>query len=179
MAFGVGGVVIRGQHDVMRRLKQLQPRVRKRVLEKAIKKATKPIVPAARARSRSILSKRGKERSGELERSIGQVIRTRKTGTIVAVIGPRRDHKIFWRGRAHDPAIIAPMLELGHAIGRRGRRGGPIRGALQRLRSAVGLGGFVRPYPFLGPAFRSVKGRVQKDMVRLLWEGIRKEASKG
>lgn len=120
--FGIDGKFT-GVADVMRRLRALPDKLQRKVKRKALEKATKPTLLAAR--------RLAPKESGLLKKSVARKTATYKaSGTIVAMIGPRRGMKrmVTREGRRWpryaDPVHYAHLAEYGtrpHALGKGSR----------------------------------------------------------
>lgn len=96
-----------GGDDLRRKLETLQPKVFKRVLSGAGRKATKPVI----LQSRQDVP----VESGQLRKSLGLKVRTYKaTGVMAFIVGARSGHRIIWKGRPRDPVYYSHLVELGH-----------------------------------------------------------------
>ena len=163
------GVKLDGARELVAALKQVDEKVRNRVIRGAVRKAAKPM----RARAEQLAP----EATGLLRLSMA--IRTklyRRTGVAVAVVGARaeatnKEAKALraWIGRRVNPANYAHLVEFGtapHAIKRPGGGGPKIRhpGA--------------RPQPFMLPAYTATWRRMFRDLAAFTWAGLEKEARK-
>jgi hypothetical protein len=122
---------ISGVEEIDRVLRGLPLQVSHKILGQAHAEAAKPIIPAAQSKI--------KDKTGNLRASIGTEKIALKKATAVGMVyvGPRR--KRGYKGKHGH------LIEFGHRIRR--RKGGPILG-------------FVKPYPFMEPAFISTKSEV-------------------
>jgi HK97 gp10 family phage protein len=101
-----GGVMqLMGDVTLLKRLHDLPVKVQKKIGRRAIAKAARKLVKAAKARVPM--------RSGQLKKSIGYRPRTYKSN-VVAIVGPRKGFATTVDGKRHDPAKIAHLVELGH-----------------------------------------------------------------
>lgn len=138
-------------------LERLGPEVVNKVLPKACRAGATPQAKAARA----FLRKVTKKRTGLLGRSLA--IRTvRKQGRVLAVVLPRKGFGgITAQGKKVYPLKYSHLVELGHriALGPSGRSENFFVLKHSRRNKFYGLpatvGGFVKPRPFLKPAFDS------------------------
>lgn len=103
MAFDV---VLEGNVKLQRELKRLPDVVRRRILRPAVKRALSPITKDAK--------RRAPVRTGQLKRSIGNVVRTyKRSGIVWGGVGPRTGFKVFIDGEPVDPVHYAHLVELG------------------------------------------------------------------
>jgi HK97 gp10 family phage protein len=125
-------------------LKGLPLQLTHRILGQAHADAAKPIIPAAQSKI--------KNRRGYLSKSIGtEKISMRKADTVGLVyVGPRR--KRGYKGYAGH------LVEFGHRI--TNRKGGPTLG-------------YVKPYPFMEPAFNSTKSQVTDNIKESVGKKLR------
>ena len=128
--------------------------------------------PAIRGGS-AIIAKAAKEnirpradRTGQMRRSIGAVVRTgRRGGSVYGVIGPRHGFRIpvgvRKRGKNkgdvvyHDPAKVGHLVEKGHG----GKSPAP-------------------PHPFMRPAIDATRGAVVSEMREKIRAGLAKYAAR-
>jgi len=95
-----------GAKELEKKLNTLPVKLQKKHARKAIAKAARRTVKAAK--------KRVPKRTGQLKKSLGFRPRTYKTG-VFAIIGPRKGFRtVDEAGRPHDPAKIAHLVEMGH-----------------------------------------------------------------
>jgi HK97 gp10 family phage protein len=95
-----------GDVALIAKFKALPAKLQKKHGRRAIAKAARVLVKAAKAKC--------PKKTGQLKKSLGFRPRTYKTG-LVAIVGPRTGFKTVVNGRPHDPANIAHLVELGHA----------------------------------------------------------------
>ena len=162
------GVKLDGARELVAALKQVDEKVRNRVIRGAVRKAAKPM----RARA----AQRAPDATGRLR--LAMAIRTklyRRTGVAGAVVGARaeatnKEAKALrsWIGRRVNPANYAHLVEFGtrpHAIWRRG--GGP------KIKHPGAPG-----RPFMLPAYVLTWRRMYRDLAAFTWAGLEKEARK-
>lgn len=132
-----------GDKELLWAFDQLPPRLQKKYARRGVTKAGRRIAKAAKQHV--------PVRSGALKKSLSVKAKTyRKTGTVVAIIGPRLDFQTTYGGKLHIPGKIAHLVEFGH--------GGPKKGKSwfgkrrQRKLDKLGQGGGAQPHPFLRPA---------------------------
>jgi HK97 gp10 family phage protein len=95
-----------GDKELIRKFTALPVKLQKKHGRRAISKAARRLVKAAKAKC--------PKRSGQLKKSLGFKPRTYKTG-VFAIVGPRSGFRTMVDGRPHDPKKIAHLVELGHA----------------------------------------------------------------
>jgi len=153
-------------------LDKLSKAVRNRILKKALAAGAKPVWMAAR---QGLQTQTGR---GILRRSLGAVTKAyRKSGTVVAVIGPRTGFKTqIGPKKYEDPARIGHLVELGHVIMPHRK---VLAGKAERkaLRARGGLGR-VPAHPFLAPAFDASRAAAMSIIRETIWNGIAAEATK-
>lgn len=194
-------VELDGVRQSLHALESLGPRVYKRVMTSALRKAVRPIVAAARAKApKKSRSRRAPKESptGALRRSIGYVVRKYKqhmdqsrssvrsggAGTILALVGPRRGFKgVDGRGRVRDPANYGHLIEFGHRIAKGGKlmRLGRLLSKRRRRGAVLGTGrvaGHVPARPFLRPAFDANKSAALAIIRQEIGAGIEREAAR-
>jgi HK97 gp10 family phage protein len=136
---------IKGLAELQHMLKTLPGKVQRKVTRKAMNAAANPIVKAAKLKAPS--------ESDLLKQSIGKKVATGKTtGSITAIIGPRRDVQGEYNGEKRVPANYAHLVELGteHSAAE----------------------------PFLRPAFDEQYDEAAKVMAAKMGPEIEKEAKK-
>jgi HK97 gp10 family phage protein len=140
-----------GVGPLLQTLNRLRRGLRNRILRKALRRGSKPMVQAVRALAPTD--------TRELRRSIGTRSRTyRRGGVIVFVIGPRnRPSMQVPKGgvkpRRYNPAYYAHLVELGT------RRSGK--------------------FPFVRPGFIAAQGRAHAIIVAEIKQGIDNVARTG
>jgi HK97 gp10 family phage protein len=171
------GFGLQGEREVRKLLKELGPRIERKVTRGAMKKAARPIVMAAKRNARAKLkSKRGHQ----LAKSIGSRQKTYTAqGVVYTAIGPR-----FSQG-AHGH-----LIEFGHRVAAHGtgtlRRvhkpgGRPQQDPISKVTGQRGTGavkGFVAAIPFLRPAYEAHKQEVLTIAIREHRARIEREAQK-
>jgi HK97 gp10 family phage protein len=98
-------VKLDGEQELKHLLQELPRRVGKKALRQAVNAGAAPIVKAAKAAA--------PRESGLLKRSYNKVIRTYKSGNVVAVIGARREVVGSYRGKKRVPANYIHLVEKG------------------------------------------------------------------
>lgn len=118
-----------GLQEVLANLDGVAKKVRKKAVRTGVAKAGRLLARAAKANS-------PQGGTGQLKRSIGSKVKTYPSGVVVAIVGPRKGFAVVdAKGKKHDPANIAHLVEFGHA----GPHPAPA-------------------HPFLRPAFDTSKG---------------------
>lgn len=95
-----------GDKELLRKFADLPAKLQKKHGRRAISKAARRLVKAAKEKC--------PKRSGQLKKSLGFKPRTYKTG-VFAVVGPRSGFRTEVNGKSHDPKKIAHLVELGHS----------------------------------------------------------------
>lgn len=131
-------ISVTGIAEIDNLLKGLPNQVTHRILGAAHLDAAKPLI------NRAAMTVRAK--SGRLAASIGGVkVSQRKTNEVGLVyVGPRRKKFEYHGYHGH-------LLEYGHKL-------------VSSKRSGKRLIGFVKPYPFMKPAFEQTKDQVQSNI---------------
>lgn len=167
----IGTIRIEGLKELDRKLKNLGPRVLRKVVRSASSKAMTPVLKDAKQRAKAIKD------TGLLSKSLGRKTKTyTRTGTVTVNVGPRKgfkqevtrrtklpDGRVIVRKETANPANYAHLVELGtapHSIGRRGTHPG------------------TRPRPFLRPALDTNEYTVLAIYRRELAAGVIREAKK-
>lgn len=178
--FAISGK-IEGLAAIAGTLRGLPAKLQRQILKKALAKATKPLVAAAR--------RRVPVDSGLAKKSIGRkMISYRRSGAIVAVLGPRQGMaaEVVRKGRRtpvkEDPALIGHWLEFGtkpHSLDTDARAP---RGK-QRTADWRPTGRKIHPgaqaHPFLRPAFDAEKSHVVAIFAREVAQGLQAALAKG
>lgn len=137
-------ISVTGIVEVDNLLKSLNNQVNHRIMGAAHLESAKPLIDAAQ----NIVAGREKtSNTGRLEQSIGGIkLSQRKTGQIGMVhIGPRRKKGLYSGYHGH-------LVEHGHRL-------------VSSKKSGKRVIGFVRPYPFMMPAFNKTKDQVGKNII--------------
>jgi HK97 gp10 family phage protein len=155
---------IDGLDTLLRRLDGLKRSLKTRILRAATRAGASLYNKAAKAAVKPGRTRDAETRTGLLKDSLGIKMTVRRSGTAVAVIGPRVGFKkqIGLTTRAgkggpvgtpiyEDPANIAHLVEFGH--------GGPHPAP---------------PHPFMRPAWDSTKGQVLRVMADKIATGLAK-----
>lgn len=126
-----------GVNEIDQVLKGLPNQINHRIMGAAHADAAKPIIPAAQSRI--------KNKTGRLRDSLGtEKISVRKSNQIGLVyVGPRRK-----RGKK---GFHGHLVEFGHKL-------------VSSKKSGKRQIGFVRPYPFMEPAFHQTKAEVTENI---------------
>lgn len=155
---------------IERALAGVDKKVRGKVLRKSIRAALKPMLKSVKANAKRV------GRTGLLANSIGiRVKYYRKSGTIVGVVGPRRNFKRTKRVQANSPPVDAIPSNYAHLV----EFGTRVHYAREPFVRKVGAGGvfgdqFItqqripgsRPRPFMRPAFDANKNTSQRAMAQ-------------
>lgn len=149
-----------GIKDALKSLDGLKRGVQRRILRAAVTEASAPILQSARGHA--------PKRTGTFKRSLGKKVKTySKSGTVVAIVGPRKGYKtqtgITRKGKEifEDPTKIAHLLEYGHLVVRGGK-----------------VVGHAPAYPSMTPAMQENQSRAVETIARRIGEEIEKEAAK-
>ncbi len=157
------------------KLAALDKKVARKALRAGISAATKVVMWDAKALV--------PVRSGQLRKSIGRKIWTKKGGAVIAgIVGPRRGFRVVYLGKYIDPVKYAHLVEFGRrevvagkakgkATGKKVLSSGrpPMLGAQVygvRVKS-------VPPHPFMRPAWERNKTRVVWLIIRELVKGVK------
>ncbi len=148
----------------------------KRLIGPELLRVIKPAARKAMTRMRSAAKKRVGKKSGDTRRAIVTKQVVYKTdGNVLTMVGVRRATFKSRVRKAFKPGFVTQaesnlehLLELGHLIVKGGKLGQGGR-----------VVGFVRPHPFLAPAWRANKNRAQVVYARGVETGIHKLAAKG
>ena len=170
MAFEIG-VQLSGARELGFILRKLPDRMHKVVLKGGVKKALKPVVKTAR----SNLS--GHERTGQLRKSLGSVVRVYSSGVVAGFVGPRKGFFAIINGQRVDPENYAHLIELGHRV----VTGGSVarKGKLLKKRGDTGtVAGFVEPVPFLRDAHHRHRSTMVRALITETRTGINREVKK-
>lgn len=180
--FGIRGE-IQGLAEVVATLKGLPAKLQRKIMRKALSKATKGTVAAAR--------RLVPRETGLLKKSIGRkVVTYKESGVLVVVIGPRKGFRqdVTRRGRGKpsiaDPVNYAHLVEFGtkpHSL----LKGASSRGRLKKATAdlvARGIGKIhpgAKARPFLRPAFDQTKGQILQIFAEEVQKGLAAEMAKG
>lgn len=153
---------LQGVDDLLRRLAALPRGLRNRVLRRALRRGSQPVVQAAR---RLVPAD-----TRELRRSIGTRSRTyRRGGVIVFVIGPRWGARTKAprgrRARAYNPGRYGHLVELGTGPHLIPITRGPFAGRVARHPGS-------RPRPFMRRGFGASRRRAEAIIVADIRLGI-------
>jgi len=108
MQTGGFGMQLMGDAELIRKFQKLPVKIQKKHGWNAMLKAGRRVARAAK--------KRVPKKTGQLKKSLGVKRKLyRKSGTIVAIVGPRTGHRTTVNGKPHDPAKIAHLVEMGHS----------------------------------------------------------------
>lgn len=141
------GLYLDGDRELKELLVQLPERVIKKGLRRALSAAATPIVRATKAKAR--------RRFGFLKKSIGRKVKTYSDGSVIVVIGAKRDVAETVGNRQHVPANYFALVEKGH--------GGPHAAP---------------PHPMLDPAYQETKGQATAIAAVKIRESVESEAAK-
>lgn len=159
---------LEGVPDLQRAVTELGGKKIKAILRNAVSFSTTPIVSAA---------KRGAPRdTGQLKLSIGRVVRSYPSGTVVGVVGAAmgfRGHFMNKRGQLvlRNPVKYAHLVEYGHRV----VHGGKLDRSKYKselVRSEGRITGIVSPRPFMQHAYISTESQVQSRLSSKIAEGL-------
>ena len=141
-------------------LKELGPRIERKVTRGAMSDAAKPLVKAARRNAKA------RKVTGGLAKSAGKRVKTyTKDGVIYVAVG------YLWKKGGYH----AHLVEFGHRIA----RGGTLSRIGKTGKKGEGTAaGRVKGYPLLAPAFRQTRHKVQRIIFARHRARIEKEAVK-
>jgi len=180
---------ISGLEPLIKALQSLEKKAAKKILKDAVNDASKIVLKAAKANVPVATTGIHHEL---LKKSLGRKVKVyRKTGKVIAIIGPRRGFKQTKSGKqlsalgkqfqdaGIDPAHYAHLIEFGRsAITHTEARALaiPVQGwdaVIFRPRA-----GPVAPHPFMRPALDSTQSAVKGAMEAAIKAGIEREAGK-
>lgn len=176
---------LRGLDATLKNLRMFPIAIQRKVIRKAITKGSQPVAKAAKANVPTD--------SKQYKKSIGYKVWTgRKTGVVLAFIGPRLGFKTMFKGKPRDPRYYAHLVEFGRKAVRpknksvlfglppKGTKGN-YSGILYAKGSRHWYGKQVaaaRPQYPLRRAFRSTKSQVESEILFYLQQGIIDETAK-
>ena len=173
--FSITGKV-EGLAEIVATLKDLPEKLQRKVVRKALAKATKPTLAAARQRC--------PKDAGLLKKSLGRKTVTYvESGSIVAIIGPRGgfERMVTRRGRSKpekaNPLYYAHLVEFGtkpHSLARADTKIGRRIANDMKIRMHPGT----KARPFMRPAFDSTKGEVLRIFGEEVAKGLEQEMAK-
>ncbi len=153
-------VSVTGDKALERKLKRLFGPELLRVVKSASNKAMTPV----RATARKLVAKKSKT---TMRAIVKKQVTYKNEGNVLTMVGVRRvTSKTV--GKKQAASNLEHLLEVGHLLvkgGKLGEGGRIIR--------------FVRPKPFLAPAYRRNKNRIQTIYAREMEKGVHREARKG
>lgn len=137
-------VEIQGDKALEAALGLLGGKVARRVMRKSLNAGAREIVKDARSRV--------VRRTGQLRKSLGVKVKTYKSGTLAAIVGPRTGFKATIDGKPVNPTNYSHLVEFGteHSAAR----------------------------PFLGPAFTSKAPAALAKIARKVRTELFKESTK-
>lgn len=168
-------IKVTGLGQLDKNLRELGPKVYKRVMRKAVRAGAKPLVSATKSRAPN--------QTGTTKKSIGVVIRSYPAKeTVIAVVGPKKEttavviagHKV----KKHVPANIAHLVEGGHRIVKGGKLKVSGKDRSKGINATGRVVGHVPPHPFLGPALETSKAAILNGLSDKMRQGITQEAAK-
>ena len=167
---GQGFVSLSGEKELLRMLDRLMGPELLRVVKSASGKAMTPVRATAR--------KRVGVKSGATKKAIiKKQVTYKNQGNVMTLVGVRvRTLKAVAEGKA--VSNLAHLLEFGHR-NVRGKASTAPQGGPGRRGPLVEDIGFVRPHPFLRPAYRENRQKIQDIYRRELEAGVHREARKG
>lgn len=145
MPFAISGK-IEGVEALVKSLEDLDAKLRKRVLKKAVGEASKMVLRAAKAGVR--------KDTGLLKKSLGRKVKVyRHSGVVVAIVGPRKGFKTAVTRKGQAKATFANPTQYAHLV------------ELGTSRSQA--------FPFMGPAFEQTKAAAREAMEEIVAEGLK------
>lgn len=137
-------ISVTGISEIDNLLRSLPKQITHRVMGSAHLDAAKPLIDSAKG---IVISREKTKNTGRLEESIGGIkISQRKSNEIGMVqVGPRRKKGTYRGYHGH-------LVEYGHRL-------------VSSKKSGKRQIGFVRPYPFMRPAFDKTKDQVSRNIV--------------
>ena len=166
---------ITGNKALAKTLRELGPRIERKVTRGACSAGVRPIVTAARQNARA------RKRTGGLAKSAGKRVKSyAKNGVVYVAVG------YLWKKGGYH----AHLVEFGHRIAKGGtlaaeranpRTGKTRRAGMSKRTGARGEGqivGRVPGYPILAPAFRSSVRTAKSLIIQQHKNRIEKEAAK-
>lgn len=153
-------VTVTGDKALDRKLQRLFGAELLRVVKSSSNKAMTPV----RATARKRVAKKSKN---TMKAIIKKQVTYKDSGNVLTMVGVRR---VTSRavGKKQAASNLEHLLERGHLLVKGGKIGQGGR-----------IIGFVRPFPFMGPAWRQNKGRIQTIYAREMEKGVHREAAKG
>lgn len=143
---------LEGFKELDRKLKKLGDKVHRKVTRQAVNAAATPVVKAAKANADE------SKDSGLLKKSLGKKVATfKKTQTVAAIVGARKNVSGEVDGEIRRPARYAHLVEKGHIDEN---------------------GNHVGARPFLRPALDETGEKAMDVMGAKLAEGVEREAKK-
>lgn len=165
-------IVIHGEKELTKALEELG-RTGRSVTRKAMRKAVKPLTKDMKRRARP--------HSKSVSKSIGVHVKTfKRSGTVVARVGPRSDSKVWRRRSVKNPftgeteSRITKPHKIAHLI-----EGGtsPHQIRLPHLNITVQHPG-TEAHPYMEPAYNTQSNEVLQNFTRDAWDEIEKTARK-
>jgi len=165
-----------GERELMRKLDRLSDKAGRRALRKAMRAGARPIVK--HAKQLAPVGKRTEEKGEGLKESIGTRFRWYgRTGTDVAVIGPRIKYK---KERVGGKLRVVKDAQGKRVTEKFGQHGYIIEyGTKPRYTKKGAFRGLGPAMPFMRPAWDAEKGASERAAVRKLREEVEKEARRG
>ena len=163
MAFAIKGEIT-GLADVFRQLRNVDKKVRNRLLKKAIRAASKLVLTSAKAKVAV--------RTGLLRKSLGIKVKVyRKSGIVVGIVGPRTGYKGSGKDPDENPTNIAHLVEKGRkAVMVRTKK------TLSDGTTAYGREAKAVPArPFLRPAFDENKAAAEALIRETILRGLQEQ----
>lgn len=172
---------LEGVEDAIRALNDLKADMRRKVVLGALRDAGKPVARAAKALAPVLKQATSRRVPGTMRRAIG-VFKSKRYKAANGAIGVYITVRASRAQRKRSPVSGDPFyyrfVEAGHKIVPRAK----IKGTARQLRAAGqsitlrrrAATGFVKAYPFLGPAFRQQGERAKNIFLQRITERIAK-----
>jgi HK97 gp10 family phage protein len=142
--------------EITTQLDRLGGDVLNRIMRKSVSAACDPIVSKSKSNVR--------KRSGATAASMTKKVKGYKqSGNTVGMVGPDSSYETTVKGKKHKPAKIAHLIEFGHVVVRKNRKG--------EARQV----GVAPAYPFMRPAMDSSEAEVGQILEDVTREGLMNE----
>lgn len=158
---------IEGLKPILARMERWKGGKQRKVIRAAISKASTVILQEVKSRV--------PKRSGLLKKSMGRKVKTyTRTGTVIAIVGPRVGHRKLYKGNYIDPVKYAHLVEFG-------RKASVVRKKKVMSDGSVIYGKKTKPVapkPFIRQSWAARKHDVRKIIIDELNRGIKRELAK-